>query len=90
MTAIRNFPDAPLRQRAKASTPWRFPAFAIAVWCALHRIGQRRAAWELDAQADRVALGNPVLARQLREAAAECRREAGSAVLQSATERSAS
>ena len=90
MTAIRNFPDAPLRQRAKAPFQWRMPAFAVNAWLLLHRVGQRRAAWELDAQADRVALGNPVLARQLREAAAECRREANPAPMKKAAERSAS
>jgi hypothetical protein len=77
MTAIRNFPNAPLSQRTRQ--PLRLPGlpgFAVGVWRALERIGQRRAAWELAVQADRLALSNPVLARQLRETAAECRRAA--------------
>lgn len=90
MTAIRNFPDAPLRQRTKAPIQWRMPAFAVKVWLALHRAGQRRAAWELDAQAGRVALRNPALAHQLRDAAAECRRSANPATVQTPTERSGS
>ena len=45
----------------------------MTVWNALHRYGQLRAAWELEVLADRRALGDPVLARQLRAAAAECR-----------------
>ncbi len=76
MTAIRNFPDAPLARRA--GPPLQLPLRGVgrAVWQALHRIGQRRAAVELDRLADRWALGNPVLARQLRTAARECRRAA--------------
>lgn len=76
MTAIRNFPDAPLARRA--GPPWQLPlqGFGRALWQALHRMGQRRAAAELDLLADRRALGDPVLARQLRAAARECRRAA--------------
>jgi hypothetical protein len=76
MTAIRNFPNAPMRQGRSAGLAWRTPAFVLAVWRALERSGQRRAAWELEALAGRRALGNPQLARQLYAAAAECRRAA--------------
>jgi hypothetical protein len=72
MTAIRNFPNAPLAVRNRQ--PLRVPAWAMAIWHALYRVGQHRAAWELEVLADRRALSNPVLARQLRAAAAECRR----------------
>jgi hypothetical protein len=74
MTAIRNFPDAPLARRAGAPSRARVPAWATGLWRALSRAGQLRAAFELDRQADRVALSNPVLARELRAAAADCRR----------------
>ena len=90
MTAIRNFPDAPLRQRAKAPIHWRMPAFAVKAWLALHRAGQRRAAWELEALAGRRALTDPLFARQLRETAAEWRREAAAAETQKPVERSPS
>jgi hypothetical protein len=76
MTAIRNFPDAPLARRQARRFEWKLPSFAIAAWNALHRVGQLRAAWELEVLADRRALGNPVLARELRAAAAECRQAA--------------
>jgi hypothetical protein len=88
MTAIRNFPNAPLRQRAVAPFQWRMPAFALRVWHGLEHFGQRRAAWELDLLANRHALGNPVLARQLRRAAAECRRAAAPSQVQNQAERS--
>jgi hypothetical protein len=84
MTATRNFLNAPLPLRTRQ--PLRVPGFAIKAWQALQRIGQLRAAWELEVQADHRALANPVLARQLRAAAAECRRAAQSP----ATERSGS
>jgi hypothetical protein len=74
MTAIRNFPNAPLAQRTKLPISAYVPAWATAIWHGLYRVGQRRAARELDMLADRSALGDPVLARQLRAAAAECRR----------------
>lgn len=74
MTAIRNFPDAPLAQRTRQPLGAHVPSWAIAIWHGLYRIGQRRAAWELEVLADRRALSDPVLARQLRAAAAECRR----------------
>lgn len=76
MTAIRNFPDAPLARRQAKRFAWKLPSFAIAAWDALQRHGQLRAAWELEALAGRRALGDPVLARELRAAAAECRRAA--------------
>jgi hypothetical protein len=74
MTAIRNFPDSPLARRSARPLQWQAPAFAVALWQSLARYGQRRAARELELMADRRALGNPVLARQLRAAAADCRR----------------
>jgi hypothetical protein len=72
MTAIRNFPDA----ARVAAVPWPLAGWARRVWDALHRYGRRRAAFELEAQAQRWSLGNPGLAKQLRDSAAECRREA--------------
>ena len=74
MTAIRNFPNAPLAQRTKLPLSAFVPAWAIALWHGLYRTGQRRAARELDMLADRRAMRDPALARQLRAAAAECRR----------------
>jgi hypothetical protein len=76
MTAIRNFPNAPARLQARPMLSWHVPALALKFWEALQRYGQRRAAWELELMASRRALGDPVLARQLRAAAAECRRAA--------------
>jgi hypothetical protein len=73
MTAIRNFPDAPLARRHAEPIEWKVPPIATTVWNALYRYGQLRAARELEVLADRRALGDPVLARQLRAAAAECR-----------------
>jgi hypothetical protein len=73
MTAIRNFPNAPLARRTSLPLSTYVPAFAAKAWQALYRYGQLRAARELDVLADRRALGDPVLARQLRAAAAECR-----------------
>jgi hypothetical protein len=80
MTALRNFPDAPLARRPGKPIEWKAPHFAIKVWNVLHRVlhryGQLRAARELDVLADRRALRDPVLARQLRAAAAQCRQSA--------------
>ena len=73
MTAIRNFPDAPLARRQAKPIEWKAPAFVAKVWIALQRHGQRRAAWELEVLADHRSLGDPVLARQLRATAAELR-----------------
>ena len=79
MTALRNFPDAPLaRRRAKPHRVEGAGACHDRSGTRLHRYGQLRAAWELDVLADRRALGDPVLARQLRAAAAECRQGAKS------------
>jgi len=78
MTALRNFPDAPLARRRAKPIEWMVPASVMKVWNALHRYGQLRAARELELLADHRALGDPVLARQLRAAAAECRRGATS------------
>lgn len=79
MTAIRSFPNAPLAQRRPSLLGARLRGWARGAWDALHRIGQQRAAWQLDMLADRSALRDPVLARQLRAAAAECRRAAAAA-----------
>jgi hypothetical protein len=77
MTAIRNFPNAPLARR-RASQPLLAPLrdFGQALWLGLQRVGQRRAAHELEQLANHYALHDPVLARQLRAAAEECRRAA--------------
>jgi hypothetical protein len=48
----------------------------MAVWRALYRYGQRRAARELALLADRQSTGDPARARELRLVAAACRREA--------------
>ena len=44
MTALRNFPDAPLARRRAKPIEWKVPAMAMTVWNALHRYGQLRAA----------------------------------------------
>lgn len=77
MTAIRNFPNAPLAQR-RASRPLLAPLrdFGQWLWLGLQRVGNRRAAFELDKLANYRALRDPVLARQLPAAAQECRRAA--------------
>ena len=90
MTAIRNFPNAPRPLRTVVPFQWRMPAFAMSVWRGLERFGHWRAARELDMLANRHALGNPVLARQLRGAAAECRRAAEPSHSQNQAERSPS
>ncbi len=74
MTAIRNFPNAPLAQR-RASRPLLAPLQDLgrALWQGLQRVGHLRAAYELDKLASYRALRDPVLARQLRAAAEECR-----------------
>jgi len=76
MTAIRNFPNAPLARRAGKPLQAHLEELGHSVWQALQRAGQRRAAWELDHLADRKALTDPVLARLLRAAAEQCRRDA--------------
>jgi hypothetical protein len=73
MTAIRSFPNAPLAQRRGRKLNAHLPGLAVKAWMALHRYGQLRAARELELLGDRHARGEPALARQLREAAAECR-----------------
>lgn len=73
MTALRNFPDSPLAHRQHPPVAWKVPPFAIKVWDALHRFGQRRAIRELEMLADRHALRDPALARQLRATANEYR-----------------
>lgn len=79
MTAIRNFPNAPLRQQAAASWRWQTPAWLLSVWQGLQRHGQQRAAWELELLAAHRGASDPQLARQFRAAAAECRRAAAPA-----------
>lgn len=77
MTAIRNFPNAPLAQRRASQ-----PLLALLrdsgqlLWQGLQRVGHRRAAFELEKLAEYRALRDPVLARQLRAVAQECRRAA--------------
>lgn len=78
MTAIRNFPNAPLAQRRGWKLNAHLAGFAVKAWTALHRYGQLRAARELELLAGRHALSEPALARQLREAAADCRHSAKS------------
>ena len=74
MTAIRNFPHAPLAQRPRQPLGTNVPAWAIAFWQGLQRVGRQRAAWELEAMAGRRAQVDPEMAQQLRAAAADCRR----------------
>jgi len=77
MTAIRNFPNAPLDRR-RASRPLLAPLldFGRMLWRGLESIGNRRAATELEVLADYRARHDPVLARELRAMAAQCRRAA--------------
>ena len=90
MTAIRNLPDAPLTAAPQAPIQWRMPAFAVAAWHALQRVGSGVPHGNSKCWPTAVALGNPVLARKLREAAAECRREAKPAAIHTRAERSTS
>ncbi len=76
MTAIRNFPNAPLRHRPAAPWRWQIPGWLLNVWHTMERFGYRRAAFELDLQARHHAVGNPDMARQFAAAASECRRAA--------------
>ncbi len=76
MTAIRNFPDAPLRHAAAARLHWQTPDWLLKAWRAMERYGYRRAAGELEIQARIRGAGDSVLARQLNDAAVECRRAA--------------
>ncbi len=85
MTAIRNFPNAPLRQRPAAPWRWQIPGWLLTAWHAMERFGYRRAAFELDLQARHHAVGNPDMARQFAAAAAECRRAATPAAPRSAS-----
>jgi hypothetical protein len=73
MTALRNFPDAPMARRRARNIEWKLPPWTVKVWNALQRYGRMRGAWELEVLADRRALGDPLLARRLRAAAAEMR-----------------
>lgn len=74
MTAIRHFPNAPLRQRSALPWRWQTPRWLISTWRVLERYGYRRAAFELEMQASHRVGGDPQVARQLAAAAAECRR----------------
>jgi hypothetical protein len=76
MTAIRNFPNAPVLRREKATFGAYVPGFAVRAWQALQRSGQLRAARELELLAHWRATGDPALARQLRATAADCRASA--------------
>ncbi|MBX3643066.1 MAG: hypothetical protein KF720_08345 [Rubrivivax sp.] len=80
MTAIRNFPNAPLARRP-VGRPWFAPLreFGQVIWQGLHRVGSLHAAVELAKLADYRARRDPVLARQLRAAAEACRRSANQA-----------
>jgi len=75
MTALRNFPDAPMARRRARNIEWKLPPWTVKVWNALQRYGRMRGAWELEVLADRRALGDPLLARRLRAAAAEMRQD---------------
>jgi len=77
MTALRNFPDAPMRQLAAEPWHWQTPAWMLSVWQALEDYGQSRAAWELERLAVHRQVSDPALAQQFLDAAAECRRAAG-------------
>jgi hypothetical protein len=76
MTALRNFPDAPLRLHAAAPWRWHTPAWLLDAWQAMERYGQRRAAFELEMLGMHREASDPALARQFHAAAAECRRVA--------------
>lgn len=72
MTAIRHFPNTPLRHAA-ASGRWHNPAWLLSAWHAMERYGYRRAALELELQAKHRAGSDPVMAQQFAETAAACR-----------------
>ena len=77
MTAIRHFLNAPLARRAKLPIAEVLSGLGAKLWHALHRYGQLRAARELEVLAEhRALLGDAVLARQFRAAAAESRQAA--------------
>jgi hypothetical protein len=78
MTAIRNFPNAPLRQRTAAPWRWHTPDWLRSAWHTLERFGYRRAAFELELHARHRMASDPDMARRYREAARECRRAASS------------
>ena len=73
MTALRNFPNAPLRHRAAAPWRWQTPGWLLSTWRAMERYGYRRAAWELELQARHRSASDPELARQFADTAAACR-----------------
>lgn len=72
MTAIRHFPNTPLRQAA-APRGWRAPAWLLSAWHAMERYGHLRAATELELQAKHRGASDPAMARQFADAAAACR-----------------
>ena len=84
MTAIRHFPNTPLRHAA-APGRWRTPAWLLNAWHALERYGYRRAAWELELQARHRAGSDPAMAKQLTDAAADCRLAAAAPTPRSAS-----
>jgi len=73
MTAVRNFPNSPLRLRAATPLRWQTPAWTLKVWAALEGYGRRRAARELELLASHRMFHEPELAQQMRRVAAECR-----------------
>jgi hypothetical protein len=88
MTAIRNFPNAPLRQRTATRWRWQTPRWLVRAWHAMERYGQERAARQLELLARYRIYSDPQMAQQLRNAATECRR--GALMGQNETTRSAS
>ncbi len=76
MTAIRHFPNTPLRHTTAAPWRWQAPAWLLSAWQTMERFGYRRAAWELEIQARHRDASDPQMARQLRATADTCRRAA--------------
>jgi hypothetical protein len=77
MTALRNIANTPpLLRHAMAPTDSEARALFRRLWSALQRFGQLRAAHQLALLAEQRVRTDPVLACQLRTAAAECRRAA--------------
>ena len=68
MTAIRNFPDAPLAQRPLGT---RISAWVADLWQGVQDIAQQHADREVAALTARSAWSSPALARRLGVAAAQ-------------------
>jgi hypothetical protein len=90
MTAIRIFRQGTPAQSVASPLRQRLSGAARAAWFALQQVGQRHAAWHLEALADRHAPINPTLAGQLRRTAAECRAAATATVVHQPTRGSTS